>query len=94
MLNLLYFVPTSVFVCQLYKLAAKCLFSELVSGLYWYPVKANWLALLQIVYYDGQFDDARLNVTLAVSAAQAGAATLNYAEVTRLLKVLILADQK
>ena len=42
---------------------------------------------LQIVYYDGQFDDARLNVTLAVSAAQAGAATLNYAEVTSLLKV-------
>ena len=42
---------------------------------------------VQIVYYDGQFDDARLNVTLAVSAALAGAATVNYAEVTRLLKV-------
>ena len=42
---------------------------------------------MQIVYYDGQFDDARLNVTLAVSAALAGAATVNYAEVTKLLKV-------
>ena len=42
---------------------------------------------VQIVYYDGQFDDARLNVTLAVSAAQAGATTTNYTEVTELLKV-------
>ena len=45
-----------------------------------------WLAL-QIVYYDGQFDDARLNVSLACTAALAGAAILNYAEVTDLLKV-------
>jgi glycerol-3-phosphate dehydrogenase len=42
---------------------------------------------MQIVYYDGQFDDARLNVTLAISAAQVGATTLNYTEVTELLKV-------
>lgn len=45
---------------------------------------------MQIVYYDGQFDDARLNVTLAISAAQAGATTLNYAEVTELLRVIDL----
>ena len=49
-----------------------------------------WLAS-QIVYYDGQFDDARLNVSLACTAALAGAAILNYAEVTDLLKVCILA---
>ena len=42
---------------------------------------------LQIVYYDGQFDDARMNVTLATSAALAGATVLNYTEVIRLLKV-------
>lgn len=45
-----------------------------------------WLAV-QIVYYDGQFDDARLNVSLACTAALAGAAIVNYAEVTELLKV-------
>ncbi|CAL5218513.1 g200 [Coccomyxa viridis] len=39
-----------------------------------------------IVYYDGQFDDARLNVSLACTAALAGAAIMNYAEVTELLK--------
>lgn len=44
-------------------------------------------AMMQIVYYDGQFDDARLNVTLAISAAQAGATTLNYCTVTSLIKV-------
>ena len=42
---------------------------------------------MQIVYYDGQFDDSRLNVSLACTAALAGAAVLNYAEVTELLKV-------
>jgi glycerol-3-phosphate dehydrogenase len=42
----------------------------------------------QIVYYDGQFNDARLNMALASTAALAGATTLNYAEVTRLIKVL------
>ena len=47
-----------------------------------------WLAV-QIVYYDGQFDDARLNVSLACTAALAGAAIVNYAEVTELLKVYL-----
>ncbi|KAK9916103.1 hypothetical protein WJX75_008612 [Coccomyxa subellipsoidea] len=39
-----------------------------------------------IVYYDGQFDDSRLNVSLACTAAMAGATVLNYAEVTRVIK--------
>lgn len=39
-----------------------------------------------IVYYDGQFNDARLAVTLAVTAALAGATVLNHVEATGLLK--------
>jgi glycerol-3-phosphate dehydrogenase len=41
---------------------------------------------LQILYFDGQFNDARLNVALACSAAAAGATVLNYAEVKKLIK--------
>ncbi|BFG22400.1 hypothetical protein CerSpe_086750 [Prunus speciosa] len=39
-----------------------------------------------VVYYDGQMNDARLNVGLACSAAVAGAAVLNHAEVVSFLK--------
>src|SRR5678815_3967000 len=35
-----------------------------------------------VVYYDGQFDDARLLVNLVATAAEQGAALLNYAPVT------------
>lgn len=35
-----------------------------------------------VVYYDGQFDDARMNVSLALTAAENGATLLNYAAVT------------
>lgn len=42
---------------------------------------------LQIVYYDGQFDDSRLCVALACTAALAGAAVTNHTEATKLLKV-------
>ena len=45
------------------------------------------LHTLQIVYYDGQFNDARLNVALACTAALAGATVLNHARVTKLIKV-------
>ncbi|KAK4367064.1 hypothetical protein RND71_014944 [Anisodus tanguticus] len=38
-----------------------------------------------VVYYDGQMNDSRLNVALALSAALAGAAVLNHAEVVTLL---------
>ena len=37
-----------------------------------------------VAYYDGQFNDARMNVTLIVTAAEQGAAVANYASVTRL----------
>ncbi len=39
-----------------------------------------------VLYYDGQFDDARMNVALALTAAKEGAAVANHAEVTGLLK--------
>lgn len=42
---------------------------------------------MQIVYYDGQFDDSRLCVALACTAALAGAAVTNHTEATKLLKV-------
>jgi glycerol-3-phosphate dehydrogenase len=35
-----------------------------------------------VVYYDGQFDDARLLVNMATTAAEQGATLLNYAPVT------------
>ena len=39
-----------------------------------------------VIYYDGQFDDARLAVNMAQTAAEHGAVLLNYCEVTGLLK--------
>lgn len=39
-----------------------------------------------ILYYDGQFDDARLAVELAITAADHGATILNYCEAIDLLK--------
>ena len=39
-----------------------------------------------VVYYDGQFDDARLLLNLAQTAAERGAVLLNYAEVTGVTK--------
>jgi glycerol-3-phosphate dehydrogenase len=38
------------------------------------------------IYYDGQFDDARLAITLARTAADHGAVLLNYCQVTGLIK--------
>jgi glycerol-3-phosphate dehydrogenase len=39
-----------------------------------------------IVYYDGQFDDARMNVAIALTAAEQGSSIANHVEVTGLLK--------
>lgn len=39
-----------------------------------------------VVYYDGQFDDARMNVAIALTAAEEGAAVANHAEVVELRK--------
>lgn len=37
-----------------------------------------------VVYYDGQHNDTRMNVLIALTACQAGAAAANYVEVTNL----------
>ncbi|NXG75282.1 GPDM protein, partial [Baryphthengus martii] len=47
-----------------------------------------------IVYYDGQHNDARMNLAIALTAARYGAATANYAEVLRLLKTMDPASGK
>src|ERR1700744_2948848 len=39
-----------------------------------------------VVYYDGQFDDTRLLINLIATAAEQGAALLNYSRVTKLHK--------
>lgn len=39
-----------------------------------------------VEYHDGQFDDARMNVALALTAAEQGAVILNHVEVTDLVK--------
>jgi glycerol-3-phosphate dehydrogenase len=39
-----------------------------------------------VLYYDAQFDDARLAISLAQTAADAGAVVANYAQVTSLVK--------
>ena len=39
-----------------------------------------------VMYYDGQFDDARLNVEVAMLAIEKGAAIANYIEVIELIK--------
>jgi glycerol-3-phosphate dehydrogenase len=39
-----------------------------------------------VIYYDGQFDDARLAINLAQTAADHGATVVNYMRVTGLLK--------
>jgi glycerol-3-phosphate dehydrogenase len=39
-----------------------------------------------VVYYDGQFDDARLLINLAATAAEQGAVLLNYARVVEITK--------
>ncbi|KAK4750242.1 hypothetical protein SAY87_027691 [Trapa incisa] len=46
----------------------------------------DWVLKGTVVYYDGQMNDSRLNVGLACTAALAGAAVLNHAEVISLLK--------
>ncbi|XP_033728264.1 glycerol-3-phosphate dehydrogenase, mitochondrial-like isoform X2 [Pecten maximus] len=39
-----------------------------------------------LVYYDGQHDDARMNVSLAITAVRLGGSVMNYVEVLEVLK--------
>ena len=52
------------------------------------------LCCAQIVYWDGQFNDSRFNVALAVTASLAGATVLNYAAVEGFLKVCCMLDAR
>ncbi|NXM79085.1 GPDM protein, partial [Serilophus lunatus] len=77
---------------KLYDLVAgsQCLKSSYVltksRALELFPMLRKDKLVGAIVYYDGQHNDARMNLAIALTAARYGAATANYVEVRRLLK--------
>ncbi|NXG22728.1 GPDM protein, partial [Grallaria varia] len=77
---------------KLYDLVAgsQCLKSSYVltksRALELFPMLRKDKLVGAIVYYDGQHNDARMNLAIALTAARYGAATANYAEVRHLLK--------
>ncbi|XP_053139203.1 glycerol-3-phosphate dehydrogenase, mitochondrial isoform X2 [Hemicordylus capensis] len=77
---------------KLYDLVAgsQCLKSSYVlsksKALELFPMLRKDELVGAIVYYDGQHNDARMNLAIALTAARYGAATANYTEVVRLLK--------
>ncbi|NWT04271.1 GPDM protein, partial [Mionectes macconnelli] len=85
---------------KLYDLVAgsQCLKSSYVltksRALELFPMLRKDKLVGAIVYYDGQHNDARMNLAIALTAARYGAATANYAEVQRLLKTTDPASGK
>ncbi|NXI80340.1 GPDM protein, partial [Rhipidura dahli] len=77
---------------KLYDLVAgsQCLKSSYVltksRALELFPMLRKDRLVGAIVYYDGQHNDARMNLAIALTAARYGAATANYTEVRHLLK--------
>ncbi|KAM7153870.1 glycerol-3-phosphate dehydrogenase, mitochondrial isoform 2-T4 [Macrochelys suwanniensis] len=77
---------------KLYDLVAgsQCLKSSYVlsksRALELFPMLQKDRLVGAIVYYDGQHNDARMNLAIALTAARYGAATANYTEVVHLLK--------
>ncbi|NWR06733.1 GPDM protein, partial [Paradoxornis webbianus] len=77
---------------KLYDLVAgsQCLKSSYVltkaRALELFPMLRRDKLVGAIVYYDGQHNDARMNLAIALTAARYGAATANYTEVRTLLK--------
>lgn len=71
--------PENTIGCSQFNVYAvlHCLFTSVVQ---------EECLLLQIEYYDGQFDDARYALALAQTAALHGATVLNHATATALLK--------
>ncbi|KAM6945483.1 glycerol-3-phosphate dehydrogenase, mitochondrial [Aplochiton taeniatus] len=69
---------------------AQCLKSSYVlsksKALELFPMLKKDKLVGAIVYYDGQHNDARMNLAIALTAARHGAAIANYTEVVRLLK--------
>jgi len=51
-----------------------------------FPQLANHEVKYSSIFYEGQHDDARTNLAIALTAAQEGADIVNYANVTQLLK--------
>uniref|UniRef100_UPI00398EB01E glycerol-3-phosphate dehydrogenase, mitochondrial isoform X2 n=1 Tax=Pristiophorus japonicus TaxID=55135 RepID=UPI00398EB01E len=56
------------------------------SALELFPMLRKDKLVAAIVYYDGQHNDARMNLALALTAARYGAAIANYVEAVSLLK--------
>uniref|UniRef100_A0A1A7W8L0 Glycerol-3-phosphate dehydrogenase, mitochondrial n=2 Tax=Iconisemion striatum TaxID=60296 RepID=A0A1A7W8L0_9TELE len=77
---------------KMYDLVAgiQCLKSSYVltksKALEYFPMLKKDRLVGAIVYYDGQHNDARMNLAIALSAARYGAAVANYTEVVHLLK--------
>ncbi|KAL1022054.1 hypothetical protein UPYG_G00021610 [Umbra pygmaea] len=69
---------------------AQCLKSSYVlskkKALELFPMLKKDKLVGAIVYYDGQHNDARMNLAIALTAARHGAAMANYTEVVHLLK--------
>ncbi|XP_074885213.1 glycerol-3-phosphate dehydrogenase, mitochondrial isoform X9 [Buteo buteo] len=93
-------LPYYWFGIKLYDLVAgsQCLKSSYVlsksRALEHFPMLRKDELVGAIVYYDGQHNDARMNLAIALTAARYGAATANYAEVLRLLKTTDPASGK
>ncbi|NXS73258.1 GPDM protein, partial [Pandion haliaetus] len=93
-------LPYYWFGIKLYDLVAgsQCLKSSYVlsksRALEHFPMLRKDELVAAIVYYDGQHNDARMNLAIALTAARYGAATANYTEVLRLLKTTDPASGK
>ncbi|NWT38251.1 GPDM protein, partial [Rissa tridactyla] len=93
-------LPYYWFGIKLYDMVAgsQCLKSSYVlsksRALELFPMLRKDELVGAIVYYDGQHNDARMNLAIALTAARYGAATANYAEVLRLLKTTDPASGK
>ncbi|KAM6268852.1 glycerol-3-phosphate dehydrogenase, mitochondrial isoform 1-T4 [Porphyrio hochstetteri] len=93
-------LPYYWFGIKLYDIVAgsQCLKSSYVlsksRALELFPMLRKDKLVGAIVYYDGQHNDARMNLAIALTAARYGAATANYTEVLRLLKTADPASGK
>ncbi|NWX42176.1 GPDM protein, partial [Steatornis caripensis] len=93
-------LPYYWFGIKLYDIVAgsQCLKSSYVlsksRALELFPMLRKDELVGAIVYYDGQHNDARMNLAIALTAARYGAATANYAEVLHLLKTTEPASGK
>ncbi|CAM9545594.1 glycerol-3-phosphate dehydrogenase, mitochondrial [Lethenteron reissneri] len=86
-------LPYYWFGIKMYDLVAgsQCLRSSyLISksrALEFFPMLKRDKLVGAIVYYDGQHNDARMNIAIALTAARYGAAVANHTEVMQLLKI-------